>query len=204
MTLSCPLILASRSPRRQQLLYEAGYSFEVLPADDDVEPKQTDRTWSPQVLVRKLARIKVENVVQKIQNQHLFQSGIVLGADSVACCHDEILGKPVDRVDARRMLSLLNGSRHYVYSGLCLCRLPDLTFWEQVECTVLVMDRLLDRQIEEYLNSGLWQGKAGAFGYQDGNDWLHIETGSPSNVVGLPMETLAVGLRELAAGNEKR
>ncbi len=88
------------------------------------------------------------------------------------------------------MLELLSGREHRVYSGLCLWRVPEGEPRVEVDRTTLRMDRLTRAQIDEYLASGLWEGKAGAFGYQDRLGWVHVVEGSESNVVGLPMERL--------------
>src|SRR5437016_9404792 len=89
------------------------------------------------------------------------------------------------------MLRMLRGQEHRVYSGLCVWRRPDDEQRLQIEVTKLIMDPISDRDLEQYLENGQWEGKAGAFGYQDGLDWVHVIEGSESNVVGLPMELLA-------------
>ena len=181
---SVPLILASRSPRRRALLVEAGYTFEVLVPDEQAEGEAVDGE-RPAELVARLARQKAEDVAGRIGR------GLVLACDTVAECEGIILGKPLDRDHARRMLQSLRGRRHRVFSGLCLRRVPDGRPDVRVATTVLQMDPLTDVQIDEYLDSGGWQGKAGAFGYQDRLGWVHVLEGSESNVVGLPMELLA-------------
>jgi septum formation protein len=113
-------------------------------------------------------------------------------------CHGHVLGKPVDRDDARRMLLMLRSRVHHVYSGVCLWRRPDDEMLTRVDVTKLRMDHRSDRELDSYLATDEWQGKAGAFGYQDQHDWLHVIRGSESNVVGLPMELLAAMLDELA------
>lgn len=178
------LILASRSPRRRELLTEAGYVFEVQ------EPSETAECGvcsgeSPAQLVARLAYQKAADVARRIGQ------GWVLGCDTVAECQGQILGKPVDVEHARAMLQLLRGKEHRVLSGLCLWRLPDGEPAVRVAITTLRMDELSPRQLDDYLASGQWEGKAGAFGYQDGLDWVHVIEGSESNVVGLPMEMLA-------------
>ena len=94
------------------------------------------------------------------------------------------------------MLTLLSGSPHRVWTGVCLWATfrkdPDV----RVDVTTLIMDRLSDEQLQKYLDSGMWQGKAGAFGFQDRLGWIHISQGSQSNVLGLPMELLAEMLTE--------
>jgi septum formation protein len=183
------LILASSSPRRRELLEESGYTFEVcIPdraAEDDARPHE-----SPAVLVTRLARQKARDVAQRIEK------GIVIGCDTVAECGGKILGKPQDRRQAREMLRRLRGQIHHVYSGLCLWRRPDDKVSTKVEVTKLKMEAILDAELESYLESGLWEGKAGAFGYQDRRGWLHIVVGSESNVVGLPLELLKKMLAE--------
>ncbi len=137
-------------------------------------------------------------------------------------CDGKILGKPADMDDARRMLQTLSGREHRVLSGLCLWPVPgdngDISDSPErpagcfarirdvpvisvgVAVTRLRMDRLDEAVIDEYLASGLWQGKAGAFGYQDRLGWIHVVEGSESNVVGLPLELLA----EMLAGARMR
>jgi septum formation protein len=122
--------------------------------------------------------------------------GLIVGCDTVAECRGIILGKPASREHAREMLQLLSGRDHHVYSGLCLWERPGNRTRVEVAVTKLVMDPLSPEQIEAYLESELWEGKAGAFGYQDGHDWVHVVLGSESNVVGLPLELLATMLRE--------
>jgi septum formation protein len=95
------------------------------------------------------------------------------------------------------MLVALRGREHFVHSGLCVWRRPDDAAVAAVETTRLVMDRLSDNQLLAYLDTGDWAGKAGAFGYQDDLDWVHIIEGSESNVVGLPLELLAQLLDKL-------
>jgi septum formation protein len=187
---NAPLILASRSPRRRELLAEAGYRFTVVPPDEAAESGAPGGD-GPAELVARLARQKAADVAARCDR------GIVLGCDTVAECDGAILGKPADAEHARQMLRTLCGREHRVFSGLCLWPLPDGPPQTRVAVTRLRMDPLSDRQIEEYLASGQWQGKAGAFGYQDRLGWVHVVEGSPTNVVGLPMELLAEMLAAL-------
>jgi septum formation protein len=178
------LILASGSPRRRELLAEAGYEFEVVAPSEAAERAPRDGE-DPAELVAELARGKADDVAARVR------SGTLVAADTVAACEGQILGKPADRAHARRMLELLAGREHRVYSGLCVWPLPDGMPETRVAVTTLRMERLSDAQLEEYLDGGQWRGKAGAFGYQDRHGWLHIVAGSESNVVGLPLELLA-------------
>lgn len=181
------LILASRSPRRRQLLAEAGYLFEVEPPTEMAEGVQLDGETPPQ-LVARLAYEKAADVASRVA------SGVILGCDTVVECGGQILGKPSDEEDARRMLQLLRGREHRVFSGLCLWNKPERQPDVRVAVTRLRLEPLSDVQIDAYLASGAWGGKAGAFGYQDRLGWVHVLEGSESNVVGLPMELLAAML----------
>jgi len=178
-----PLILASSSPRRRQLMTEAGYQFTVVAPSESAECGVC-RNEAPPQLVARLAWQKAKDVALGAME------GIVIGCDTVAECQGQILGKPANREHARQMLELLRGREHRVYSGLCLWRRPGDEHHVEVDMTRLIMDPISDDQLTAYLATDAWGGKAGAFGYQDGLDWVHVVEGSESNVVGLPMELL--------------
>ena len=178
------LILASGSPRRKQLLSEAGYDFTVDVPDESAESVGAIEL-SPVELVAALAFQKAANVARRTE------TGLVLAADTVAECDGQVLGKPADREHAGRMLRQMRGQVHFVHTGVCLWRRPTDRKSLQTESTELEMAELSDDQINAYLDTDLWQGKAGAFGYQDDIDWVLIRRGTASNVVGLPMELLA-------------
>ena len=178
------LILASRSPRRRELLTAAGYKFAVcLPSESAESPARAGET--PAELVARLAYQKAADVAGHVDR------GLILGCDTVAECDGMILGKPADKDHAREMLKTLSGRLHRVLSGLCLWPLPNGRPEVRVAVTTLRMDDLSDEQLERYIAGGGWQGKAGAFGYQDRLGWVHVIEGSESNDVGLPMELLA-------------
>ena len=179
-----PLILASRSPRRRQLLEEGGYRFTVVPPSDSAECGVCGGE-NPAQLVARLAYQKAADVAKRIAK------GLVLGCDTIAECDGQILGKPDNESHARQMLRTLSGREHRVFSGLCLWNRPAKDPQVQVDVTTLRMDVLSDAELGEYIESGEWEGKAGAFGYQDRLGWVHVVEGSESNVVGLPMELLA-------------
>jgi septum formation protein len=187
------LILASRSPRRKELLRQAGYAFSVVPPSEAAECGVHDDE-TPAQLVARLACQKAADVARRIHE------GLVLGCDTVVECRGRILGKPAGREDARAMLEALAGQEHRVLSGLCLLQAPDGPPTVRVAVTSLRMDQLTPQQLDEYLAAGQWQGKAGAFGYQDGLDWVHVLEGSESNVVGLPLELLAEMVRPNKTG----
>ena len=198
------LILASSSPRRRALLAEAGYRFEIVPPNEAAECGICS-TGGPATLVVELAVSKALDVAAQLKHRHaLDEHVVIIACDTVAECGGEVLGKPRDEDHARNMLERLRGSIHRVYSGLCVWRpqaegeagKPDV----RLATSELRMDAISDLELDEYLASGLWRGKAGAFGFQDRAGWLHLTSGSESNVVGLPMELLqrmlaAAGIR---------
>ncbi len=184
---STPLILASASPRRRQLLLEAGYDFQVIVPSATAECGVCSRETPPE-LVARLARQKAEDVAKRLTE------GLVIGCDTLAECRGQMLGKPKNREHAGEMLRFMRGREHSVYSGLCLWLLPQEEVHVQVDRTRLQMIELTDSEIDSYLDTNLWEGKAGAFGLQDRLGWIEIVEGSESNVVGLPMELLTTML----------
>jgi septum formation protein len=204
------LILASGSPQRRQLLAEAGYDFEVVVPSDHAECGVCSRE-TPGELVMRLARQKAADVAARLGgesgNSHKPNHSrpdveYIIGCDTVAECQGQVLGKPADARHAAQMLGLLSGREHRVYSGLCVWPRASGNPQVRLARTRLKMDPLDAAQIDEYLASGAWQGKAGAFGYQDRVGWLKLIEGSESNVIGLPLELLDQMLSE-ATGREE-
>ena len=183
-TLNLPLILASASPQRKELLQEFGFAFETILPDDSAEDDR--RLGEPvEEYVRRLALQKAKNVADKRER------GIFIGCDTIVLCGRDVLEKPADRDDARRMIMQLRGQVHQVFSGLCLLVKEtgqEIRIFIETATTQLLMQPIADGELEAYLDTEIWQGKSGAFGYQDCRDWISILEGSESNVVGLPME----------------
>lgn len=174
------LILASASPRRLSLLREAGYDFVVHPADIDEESGPASLLPAP--LAQFLALAKANAVAER------FPDDLVLGADTVVAFGDRPLGKPADPQDARRMLALLSGTTHIVITGVALlCRRTGLQH-TRVVMSAVRMRRLMSEEIDAYVASGQWEGKAGGYGIQDNDPFVTRMSGSHSNIVGLPME----------------
>ena len=194
------LILASSSPRRQELLRDAGYAFRVVTPDPRVECGICS-SGGPVELVRELAIRKATDVAQQVLEGNRDADMVLLAADTVAECQGQILGKPEDEQHARQMLEQLRGRFHWVLTGICLWHLPagNDAAAPHVEAVIteLRMDDISNEAIDQYVASGGWQGKAGGFGYQDRLGWIHIHHGSESNVVGLPMERVRELLGEL-------
>lgn len=184
------LILASGSPRRRELLIEAGYAFDVIVPGSGAECGECSET-GPAELVAKLAYRKAKDVIDQLAGRHEAELSLVVAADTVAACRGQILGKPAHDEHAREMLRMLSGSEHEVYTGICVWPLGmESEPIGEVIVTRLRMDPLSEEEIDQYIASDQWHGKAGGFGFQDELGWIHILEGSPSNVVGLPMEAL--------------
>ena len=184
------LILASQSPRRKQLLSDAGYEFRVIPPDESIE-QGVCADCSPAEFVLRASLEKARAVAAGIPD------GLVLAADTVAVCQGQMLGKPRDEQHAEQMLRLMSGQRHQVLTGVTLWHRPSDRRLSRLSQTVLRMDPLSDQDLRKFLDSDQWIGKAGAFGYQDGLDWIQVEQGLESNVVGLPIEELEGWINEL-------
>ncbi len=195
------LVLASGSPRRRQLLQEAGYTIRVLPAREGVEEAGLCSGCGPHELVIDLAKRKLDDVVLQLVEAGPTGAAksLVLAADTVAECDGQILGKPRDDDHARAMMQGLSGKPHRVYTGVAMAQVSDgLTtpLFADFQVTTLRMSDLSGDWIEQYVESGAWEGKAGGFGYQDGLGFVHVTEGSESNVVGLPMEFLREKLQQ--------
>lgn len=189
------IILASSSPQRERLLREAGYEFAIVAPHDSAECGICS-TGGPAAMVVELAQSKAADVANQLleREQECEEFCIIVACDTIAECDGAILGKPTNEDHAREMLLRLRGKVHRVYSGLCVWPFQGGDEYDtpdsRAAVTELRMDEISDSQLDEYLASGLWQGKAGAFGYQDREGWLHVLKGSESNVIGLPMELL--------------
>ncbi len=165
------------------LLAELGLSFRCVPADLDESLRPGE---SPRDAVRRLAEAKARAVAATAPDADL-----VLGADTVAVAGREILGKPADREDARRILRLISGDRHRVLTGLALYDVARGSVVSDVVETRVLMKPLSDREIDAYVASGEADGKAGAYAIQETADqFVTSLEGSFSNVVGLPQERL--------------
>ena len=195
------IVLASGSPRRRALALAEGWDVRVVPPPEAIEaeaaPQAADEPLEAYVL--RLARSKGQAVAE------LGIEGTILACDTLSEVDGVALGKPVDRDDARRMLTQLSGRVHRVLTGVWLGGTPRqaiqntalLPSLEAVEESLLKMDTLEEPLLDWYLESGMWQGKAGACGFQDERLPLRLVRGSGSNVVGLPLERIRTMLATL-------
>jgi septum formation protein len=177
------LILASASWGRRQLLEQAGYQFEVMPSGVD-EPTG-EGIKDIRGFVQHVAWLKAAAVAQRVD------SGIVLAADSVAWLNGQIIAKPADRDDARRILQMFSGTTHELWTGAVLWRRLDNVQLAWQEVSRVAFRNVSDAEIETYLDTRQWEGCSGAYAVQGPDDpYVHVVEGTVSNVVGLPMETL--------------
>ena len=179
-----PFILASASPRRRQLLAEAGYEFTVIHPDIDESSFTTDRI-SPCKYAEQLALAKAKSVAKK------YPDSLVIGADTIVDCRGEIIGKPADAKEARRIVRRLFSEPHKVITGLAICRCRDN--FEIVTCasTTVYPKQLTEQQIDEHIRSDRWIDKSGAYAIKEnGDEFIEGIEGSLTNVMGLPMELL--------------
>lgn len=188
------IVLASRSPRRRELAAAAGWDVDTIEPPERAEAEAAGRGADERLeaYVMRLARVKAEAVVAA------GAVGTILACDTLGEIEGESLGKPVDEADARRMLERLSGRTHRVLTGVCLWQWPAAVD-PIMACdeSILAMDHLSDAFLQWYLASGLWRGKAGACGFQDERLPLRLISGSPSNVVGLPVELIGRLLERL-------
>lgn len=198
------IILASASPRRRELLEQIGLTFEVCPAKgEEIITKS-----APEEAVQELARAKAREVAAMVRQYGVRhgelvtpQDMIVIGADTVVAADGQILGKPGDEEDAFRMLSMLSGRSHAVYTGVALVfldqsgRAGEHVFYEK---TFVSMREMSEKEIRRYIATGEPMDKAGAYGIQ-GKCAIYIDKidGDYNNVVGLPVAALYRELKKL-------
>jgi septum formation protein len=189
------LVLASASPRRQELLRNAGIPFVTHPTDIPEIPLDGE---APRLFAERLAREKALTVFRERP------SDFILGADTIVVVDGEILGKPRNDADAARMLRLLSGRMHQVITGVCLVGLrtenrePKTGFEDtRSESTLVTMNALSDDDIRSYISTGEPMDKAGAYAIQGrASRWISRIEGDYFNVVGLPVSLVYKMLRE--------
>lgn len=180
------LILASNSPRRSELLKNYGFNFEIVASDYE----ETQLNSDPVLTAKTFAKGKAQSVFDKLSDK----SFVVLGADTVVYYDGKILGKPSSREQAYDMLKLLSGKTHQVITGYCLVDCERCLL--KSEKSLVTFNELTAEQIYKYLDSGLYNGKAGSYGIQDGFNLVKSCKGSVNNVIGLPVEIIAPEIDE--------
>jgi len=184
-----PIILASVSPRRQELLQNAGIAFEVWPANIPEVPHAGEAQVT---FAERMAQEKARVVSASLPDR------VILAADTVVAVGNVILGKPVNAADAARMLDLLSARTHAVTTGVCLIG----EGFEDVrsETTAVEFSRMTEGEIREYVSTGEPMDKAGAYAIQGGaSRWITRVDGDYNNVVGLPLELVLGMLKQWRA-----
>jgi septum formation protein len=177
------LILASASPRRAEILRNAGFAFDIQPAHTDESLQKNERAED---YVRRLAESKAQAVAKV-----LTEAAFIIGADTTVLVDRQILGKPIDAADARRMLKLLSGKTHEVLTGLTVVRAPNADSAKDVESTRVTFLPLSNDDIEKYIATREPFDKAGAYGIQGiGGRFISGIEGDYFNVMGLPVSKL--------------
>lgn len=178
------IILASASPRRRELLAEAGYKFTVITPNIDESAFSTADVGADEY-AKKLALAKAKNVAEK------YPDSLVIGADTVVDFAGEIIGKPSDAKEAEQITRKLFSAPHKVITAVALVRLSDGIEICASDTTTVYPKSLTDKQIAEHIKSGSWQDKAGAYAIKEtGDEFVQKIEGSLTNVMGLPMELL--------------
>jgi septum formation protein len=188
--LSFPLTLASGSWGRKWVLEKAGYQFDIRPADIFEE---TD-TWDGDIrhYVADLAWRKAAAVAPKVS------SGLVISADTVGWIDGQVMGKPDDADHARKILMQMAGRIHELWTGVCVWRVSDGLQFVWQELSEVKLKALTQTELDEYIATRQWEGCSGAYAIQEENDpYLTIVSGTLSNVIGLPIESLERVLRML-------
>ena len=182
------IYLASRSPRRRQMLEMVGIQFTLIDIEVDEDNHFAD---NPREYVITLSGKKAEEAAKRISK------GIVATADTIVYLDGKVMNKPADEEDARRMLSLLSGRTHQVYTGFTLLSVPDGKIVQDCGITDVTFRQLDREEIDEYVRSGAPMDKAGAYGIQDDLSALFVEriNGDFYNVVGLPLPRFYLALR---------
>jgi septum formation protein len=180
MSIDARLILASASPRRSALLREAGFHPVIHPAD--IDESVYPPNLAPTELAEFLAGAKAKAVAQ------LYPSDFTLAADTLVVLGSHVLGKPVDAVHAKEMLTMLSGSTHQVISGVALIG-PQCSFQKVISVTSTVQMRpMSETEIDHYVATRRWHDKAGGYGIQDNDPFVTKMSGSLTNIVGLPVD----------------
>jgi septum formation protein len=198
---TAPLILASVSPRRRQLLSEAGYEFTVVPPQVDESAFNTNDA-DPVEYAKRLALAKAKSVAEK------HPDSIVIGADTIVDFQGRIIGKAADAKEAAQITGELFSAPHKVITGVAIVRLSDGTELLQSDSTTVYPRKMTAGQIAEHIKGGSWRDKAGAYAIQEtGDEFVERIEGSLTNVMGLPMElleSLLAGLKVPVKGKQRK
>ncbi|MFZ1290619.1 MAG: Maf family protein [Melioribacteraceae bacterium] len=180
LNLNSPLYLASNSPRRKKMLHSLGIDFHHITIDHE---EIINANHSPLKNVKRLADEKCRKAASKISD------GIVISADTIVVLDNEIIGKPIDQNDAKKILKNLSGKTHIVYTGFAICDVKSKKSIVNYEKTKVTFYKLSEKQIDDYIKTGSPMDKAGAYGIQDDFGALFVKKidGCYNNVMGFPI-----------------
>ena len=188
---TAPLILASASPRRRQLMSEAGYEFSVVPPEVDESTFKTNDV-EPVEYAKRLALAKAKSVAQE------HPDSIVIGADTIVDSRGRIIGKAADAREAEQITRELFSAPHKVITGIAIVRLSNGMELVRSDSTTVYPKKMTPEQIAEHIKGGSWQDKAGSYAIKEtGDKFVEKIEGSLTNVMGLPMELLKSLLAQL-------
>ena len=181
-------ILASASPRRRELLEQLGMKFDIVVAP--IDESGIDKGMSPDLYTGVLSMYKAAAVAKTLREQGRTQE-IIIAADTIVYSNGEILGKPSDKEDAKRILTSLQGKEHEVYSGLCVMRIKDGYSVSRSVKTTVSFKELKEAEIDAYVKTDEPDDKAGAYAIQGkASAFIKGISGDYFNVVGLPLSEL--------------
>jgi len=185
-----PLVLASQSPRRAQLLKQIGFSFEVIPSDIE----ENSNIQPAEKLAVELAKKKAKDISVKVENR------IVVGADTLVVLDEKILGKPTSKNEACQMLKALSGKRHHVYTGIAIIDADTGKMVSDSECTAVSFRVLDEIEIVHYVEQDNPLDKAGAYGIQDFSAvFVNRIEGCYYNVMGFPLSCFYLNLKNFVS-----
>ena len=181
------IILASKSPRRQRLMHEITHEFVVEVSHID---ESSSLNLTPVEAVKDIAKRKGFDISKR------HPGDTIISADTIVVIDNQIIGKPKDEEDAKRILNLLSNRTHIVYTAFCLIK--DDKFYEEIVASEVTFNKLDEKTISDYIASGSPMDKAGAYGYQDNADYKIVKSvkGSISNVIGFPLDEIKRALKE--------
>jgi nucleoside triphosphate pyrophosphatase len=184
------IYLASKSPRRKKLLKQLNLKFKIINIDIDERTKNGE---SPSQMVKRLSIEKLEKAKEKISE------GIIITADTVVVINNKIIGKPENKKDAEKILKILSGKTHSVYTGFSVFNSGKNKTLTSYEKTSVTFRKLEQNEIVSYIESGTPMDKAGAYGIQDDFGAVFIKKidGDYYNVVGLPLSKLYDALKQV-------
>ena len=182
------IVLASKSPRRKELMHRICGDFLIDVSDID---ESLSLNLSPIEAVKDIAKRKGVEVSKRHKND------LVISADTIVVIDNLIIGKPVDKKDAKRILRLLSNRTHQVITAFCLFK--EDYFYEEYVISKVTFNRLNDEMIDAYIETGSPMDKAGAYGYQDNHDFALVKSieGSVDNVIGFPVKEIQNAIEKI-------